>query len=71
MSVLLRKKALVMEPIASQMDQQEVFNYGVTIDEKPEVAAKFKAETVKGSQFRQPLLEFSGACARMRRNSLR
>ena len=58
-----KEKALVMEPIASQMDQQEVFNYGVTIDEKPEVAAKFKAETVKGSQFRQPLLEFSGACA--------
>ena len=58
-----KNKALVMEPIASQMEQQEVFNYGVTIDEKPEVAAKFKADTVKGSQFRQPLLEFSGACA--------
>ncbi len=58
-----KEKALVMEPIASQMDQQEVFNYGVTIDEKAEVAAKFKADTVKGSQFRQPLLEFSGACA--------
>ena len=58
-----KESALTMEPIASQMDQQEVFNYGVTIDEKPEVAAKFKADTVKGSQFRQPLLEFSGACA--------
>ena len=58
-----KNKALVMEPIASQMEQQEVFNYGVTIDEKPEVTAKFKADTVKGSQFRQPLLEFSGACA--------
>ena len=30
---------------------------------KPEVVAKFKANTVKGSQFKQPLLEFSGACA--------
>ena len=30
---------------------------------KPEVVAKFKPETVKGSQFKQPLLEFSGACA--------
>ena len=58
-----KNKALVMEPIASQMDQQEVFAYGTTIDEKAEVAAKFKADTVKGSQFRQPLLEFSGACA--------
>ena len=37
--------------------------YGTTIDEKPAVAAKFKATTVKGSQFRQPMLEFSGACA--------
>ncbi len=30
---------------------------------KPEVLEKFKATTVKGSQFKQPLLEFSGACA--------
>ena len=30
---------------------------------KPEVAEKFKENTVKGSQFKQPLLEFSGACA--------
>lgn len=58
-----KNSALVMEPIASQMAQQEVFNYAVTLDEKPAVADKFKAETVKGSQFRQPLLEFSGACA--------
>ncbi|MBE6855951.1 MAG: pyruvate:ferredoxin (flavodoxin) oxidoreductase [Ruminococcus sp.] len=58
-----KEKALVMKPIASQMDQQKVFAYGTTIDEKAEVAAKFKADTVKGSQFRQPLLEFSGACA--------
>ena len=30
---------------------------------KPEVVAKYKETTVKGSQFKQPLLEFSGACA--------
>ena len=36
---------------------------GLTVDEKPEVAEKFKFTTVKGSQFKQPLLEFSGACA--------
>ena len=58
-----KEKALIMKPIASQMEQQKVFNYGVTIDEKPEVAAKFAPTTVKGSQFRQPMLEFSGACA--------
>ncbi len=56
-------KALTMQPIDSQRPQQEVFDYGRTIEPKPEVAAKFKETTVKGSQFKQPLLEFSGACA--------
>ena len=37
--------------------------YGREIPVKPEVVAKFKETTVKGSQFKQPLLEFSGACA--------
>ncbi len=57
------EKALIMKPIDTQMPNQEIFLYGTTIDEKPEVAAKFKETTVKGSQFKQPLLEFSGACA--------
>ncbi len=59
------KKAdtLVMKPLESQLDQQEGFNYGLTKEIKPEVTAKFKDSTVKGSQFKQPLLEFSGACA--------
>ena len=56
-------KALTMKPIASQMAEQAVFDYAQTLDEKPEVAAKFSDATVKGSQFKQPLLEFSGACA--------
>lgn len=56
-------KALTLQPIDSQRPQQEVFDYGRTIEPKPEVAAKFKENTVKGSQFKQPLLEFSGACA--------
>lgn len=56
-------KSLTMQPIDSQRPQQEVFDYGRTIEPKPEVAAKFKETTVKGSQFKQPLLEFSGACA--------
>ena len=56
-------KALVMESLDSQREQQNVFAYGQQIDAKPEVAEKFKENTVKGSQFKQPLLEFSGACA--------
>ncbi|MFA9378872.1 MAG: pyruvate:ferredoxin (flavodoxin) oxidoreductase [Lachnotalea sp.] len=56
-------KALVMKPLETQLHEQDVFNYAITIDEKPEVIEKFKPTTVKGSQFKQPLLEFSGACA--------
>ena len=56
-------KALVMKPLDSQRAQQEVFDYAHKLPKKEEVAAKFKESTVKGSQFKQPLLEFSGACA--------
>ena len=56
-------KALTMESLDSQREQQNVFAYGQELDTKPEVAEKFKENTVKGSQFKQPLLEFSGACA--------
>ncbi|MDR1564547.1 MAG: pyruvate:ferredoxin (flavodoxin) oxidoreductase [Oscillospiraceae bacterium] len=56
-------KALTLKPIDSQVPQQEVFDYIGTLPEKPAVAEKFKNTTVKGSQFSQPLLEFSGACA--------
>lgn len=58
-----KEKALVMQPIASQMEQAEVFEYLKDIDLKEEVAEKFKDTTVKGSQYKLPLLEFSGACA--------
>jgi len=56
-------KALVMKPLETQLQEQECFDYGQELDKKPEVAEKFKDITVKGSQFNQPLLEFSGACA--------
>jgi pyruvate-ferredoxin/flavodoxin oxidoreductase len=56
-------KALVMKPLDTQLQEQKVFEYGLTLDVKPEVAEKFKDVSVKGSQFNQPLLEFSGACA--------
>ena len=57
------EKALVMKPLETQEAQQAVFNYGIKLPSKPEVLEKFKETTVKGSQFKQPLLEFSGACA--------
>ncbi|MBQ3104290.1 MAG: pyruvate:ferredoxin (flavodoxin) oxidoreductase [Lachnospiraceae bacterium] len=54
-------KALSMEGLESQLPQQEVFDYCVeNIDKKPGMVSE---NTVKGSQFNQPLLEFSGACA--------
>lgn len=56
-------KALTMQPIDSQRPKQAVFDYALTLEDKPEVHEKFKFTTVKGSQFKQPLLEFSGACA--------
>lgn len=57
------EKALVMENMEANVGKQDFFDYGRAIEVKPEVVAKFKPETVKGSQFKQPLLEFSGACA--------
>ena len=56
-------KALTMQPIDSQRPKQAVFDYALTLEDKPEVHEKFKFTTVKGSQLKQPLLEFSGACA--------
>ena len=55
-------KALSMKPQESQHDQQAVFNYAVENVTNKEFDA-FPVNTVKGSQFRQPMLEFSGACA--------
>ena len=60
------EKALTMvrlDKAMPQANQQDTFNYAVTLEDKEEVIAKFKEATVKGSQFKQPLLEFSGACA--------
>ena len=56
-------KALTMEKLADNLDEQPIYDFGQTLPIKEEVIAKFKATTVKGSQFKQPLLEFSGACA--------
>jgi len=52
--------AIYMAPQETQSEQQAVFDYAVAkVSEKPELINA----TVKGSQFKQPLLEFSGSCA--------
>ena len=56
-----KNKALVMKPQDSQHEQMEVWDY-VTTEVSPKKNPMNK-NTVKGSQFEQPLLEFSGACA--------
>ena len=53
--------ALEMKPRESQLDQQPVFDYAVANVKEKELP--FAPTTVKGSQFKQPLLEFSGSCA--------
>jgi len=57
-----KNKALEMKPLDSQLHEQDSFNY---LFDKVSVKTDlpFAADTLKGSQFRQPLLEFSGACA--------
>ena len=57
-----KEKALVMEPLQSQTDQAQIWEYmheevGYKEDVVPREA------TFKNSQFVQPLMEFSGACA--------
>ena len=56
-------KALAMENMEANAAAQKYFDYAVKLPQKDDVVAKFKETTVKGSQFKQPLLEFSGACA--------
>lgn len=57
-----KNKALEMTPVSSELmgETQNKFNYVFHGTERPET--KFKEDTLKGSQFKQPLLEFSGAC---------
>ena len=54
-----KEKALVMKPLDSQRAQIENWDFASKIPVKEDVVP---ADTVKGSQFRKPLFEFSGAC---------
>ena len=56
-------KALSMSPLDNNLDIQKGFDYGIKLATKPSVLEKFPITSVKGSQFRTPYLEFSGACA--------
>ena len=65
MSAQARKvqKPLLWKTWKQTQDFRKFFDYGRELPIKEDVIAKFKEATVKGSQFKQPLLEFSGACA--------
>jgi len=54
------KKALVMKPIETQMHESANWDYAMKLSHKINPMNK---NTLKGSQFEKPLLEFSGACA--------
>ena len=55
-----KEKALVMKPLASQAAQEANWEYAQTL---PEYKGELNLKTVKDSQFKKPLFEFSGACA--------
>jgi pyruvate-ferredoxin/flavodoxin oxidoreductase len=56
-----KEKALVMEPLADHVQvQDQNWNFAMSL---PNRGAHIAPNNVKGSQFRQPLFEFSGACA--------
>lgn len=59
-SCLAKDKALTMKPVDERMYDETNWNYALTLSDKPGV---FDRKTLKGSQFSQPLVEFSGACA--------
>ncbi len=57
------QKALEMCPVNQHQEKQVYFDYGKHLLPARHALEKFKPDTLKGSQFLRPLLEFSGACA--------
>ncbi|NLY85690.1 MAG: pyruvate:ferredoxin (flavodoxin) oxidoreductase [Tissierellia bacterium] len=56
-----KEKALVMTPFEEELEvESKNWDYAMTVKAKPEVMDEF---SIKGSQFQEPLLQFSGACA--------
>ena len=58
-----KNNVLEMIPSGEAMTQQPLYDYGENHENAPELLEKFAETTVKGSQFKKPLLEYSGACA--------
>ncbi|MDE7430934.1 MAG: pyruvate:ferredoxin (flavodoxin) oxidoreductase [Lachnospiraceae bacterium] len=57
------KGAIKMVPQETQAEEQPVFDYLVANVGKKEIKPAFTDATPIGSQYNQPLLEFSGSCA--------
>ena len=55
-----KEKAISMQPVVLNEQKKALWNYGLSLSDKGDVFAPY---TIKGSQFRQPLVEFSAACA--------
>ena len=55
-----KEKALTMVPLGEELEESKNWDYAMTLSPKEEL---MEDNTVKGSQFKQPLLEFHGACA--------
>ena len=55
-----KEKALIMKPLDSQTKEIDNWNFAVSVKPKEDLMS---TDTLKGSQFKQPLFEFSGACA--------
>ena len=55
-----KEKALIMKPLSSQMHEAENWEFAQKL---PEFQGELNVKTVKESQFKKPLFEFSGACA--------
>lgn len=64
------RKALSMTPVASHQEKQEIFDYCKPLLPNREAVKKYGKNTVKGSQFLLPLMEFSGCLCGLRGNSL-
>ncbi len=56
-------KALRISPVKNLTEQQSVFDYLEALPKKTQVENKFRSTSVKGSQFKKPLLEFPSACS--------
>ncbi len=55
-----KEKALVMKPLHTQKTEEENWEFAAKL---PEFKGELNVKSIKGSQFKKPLFEFSGACA--------